>query len=77
MNPSFSRKVTIVATSMIIAVFAWEQSEEKAAVEQARKETAGRMKISYDGGWTRGFAMLLCGAIIGIQIYHEVIARKK
>jgi hypothetical protein len=38
---------------------------------------AGRQKMTYDGGWTRGFAMLLSGTIIGIQIYSAVLAKKK
>ena len=62
---------------MIIAVFTWEQRQEKAAVEEFVKENRGRIKMHYDGGWTRGFTMILAGVIIGIQIYSAVIAKKK
>ena len=62
---------------MIIAVFTWEQVEEKAALERVVKESSGRIKMTYDDGWTRGFAMLLSGTIIGIQIYSAVLAKKK
>ena len=77
MKSSLSWKFTILAAAMIIAVFTWEQWEEKAAVERVGKESSGRIKMTYDGGWTRGLAMILSGAIIGIQIYTRIQSTKK